>query len=231
MRDQPADNWSGHEAQSVCGSDDVRQHSPLRVSDPILKALLLAIRSGELRPSEAMGYASEFIDHNRPRAADWPSVTRAAALADAALGAEGITVIDPYTRQLARWVAEGRMSGNEAVAFVTVLTDVGAYLVDPDAPSDPGYEVETVPWGVDLQGAVDRGHIARSEATARISGAMRCERAFRKAVGSSGLDNNLELLDQVLVELIRDLLSGNRSEDDALSAGLRHIRGAHRSDG
>ncbi|WP_354593943.1 hypothetical protein [Frigoribacterium sp. PvP054] len=231
MRDQPADNWSGHEAHSVCRSDDVRQHLPLRVSDPILKALLLAIRSDELRQSEAMDHASEFIDHNRPRAADRSSVTRAAALADAALGAEGITVVDPYARQLARWVAEGRMSGDEAVAFVTVLTDVGACLVDPDVPSDPGYQVETAPWGVDLQEAVDRGDILRSEATARVSGAMRCEQAFRQAVGASGLDKNLELRDQVLVELIRDLLNGRRSEDEALSAGLRHIPDAHRSDG
>lgn len=231
MTDQPADNSSGHEAHSVCGRDDVRQHLPERVSDPLLIALLRAIRSGELRPSEAMDYASEFIDHNRPGTADRPSVTRAAALADAALGAEGITVVDPYARQLARWVAEGRMSGDEAVAFVTVLTDVGACLVDPDAPSDPGYQVETAPWGVDLQETVDRGDILRSEATARVSGAMRCEQAFRKAVGASGLDNNLKLRDQVLTELIRDLLTGKRSEDEALSAGLRHIRDTHRSDG
>lgn len=203
----------------------------MSVSDPILNALLRAIQSGELRPSEAMDYAFEFIDQHRLRRADRLSVSRAAALADAALGAEGITVIDPYARQLARWVAEGRMSGDEAVAFVTVLTDVGACLVDPDAPSDPGYQVETVPWDVDLQGAVDRGDISRSEATARVSGAMRCERAFRRAVGASGLDNNLELRDQVLVELIRDLLRGKRSEDEALSAGLRHVHEAHRSDG
>lgn len=231
MTDQPADNSSGHEAHSFCGSDDLRQHLPVRVSDPIVNALLGAIRSGELRPWEAMDYASEWIDHNRPQTADQPSVTRAAALADAALGAEGITVIDPYARQLARWVAEGRVSGDEAVAFVTVLIDVGAYLVDPDAPSDPGYQVETAPWGVDLQGAVDRGDTAHFDATARASSAMRCDRAFRRAVGASGLDNNLELRDEVLVELIRDVLRGKRSEDDALSAGLRHIREAHRSDG
>ncbi len=231
MTDQPTDNSSGHEAHSVCGSEDVRRHLPVRVSDPILKALLRAIQSGELRPSEAMDYASEFLEYNRPQTADQPSVTRAAALADAALGAEGITVIDPYARQLARWVAEGRMSGDEAVAFITVLTDVDACLVDPDAPSDPGYHMETAPWGIDLQEAVDRGDTAPLDATARASSAMRCDRAFRRAVGASGLDNNLELRDQVLVELIRDLLRGKRSEENALSAGLRHIREAHRSDG
>lgn len=231
MTDQPADNSSGHEAHSGCGSDDIRQHLPARVSDPILKALLRAIRSGELGPSEAMDYASEFINHNRPETTDRPSVTAAASLADAALAAEGITVIDPYTRQLARWVAGGRMSGDEAVAFITVLTDVDACLVDPDAPSDPGYQVETAPWGVDLQGAVDSGDILRSEAAARASSAMRCDRAFRQVVGASGLDNNLEVRDQVLVELIRDVLRGKRSEENALSAGLRHIREVHRSDG
>jgi hypothetical protein len=178
-----------------------------------------------------MRYASEFIDHNRPGTANRPSVTGAAALADAALGAEGIAVIDPYARQLARWVAEGRMSGDEAVAFITVLTDVDAFLVDPDAPSDPGYRAETAPWGVDLQAAVDRGDTAHFDATARASSAMRCDQAFRQGVGASGLDNNLELRDQVLVELIRDVLRGKRSEDDALLAGLRHIREAHRSDG
>ncbi|MBT1621189.1 hypothetical protein KK101_00600 [Curtobacterium flaccumfaciens pv. oortii] len=231
MTDQPADNSSGYEGHSVFGSDDVRQHMPARVSDPILKALLRAIQSGELRPSEAMDYASEYIDHNRHQTADQPSVTRAAALADAALSAEGITVIDPYARQLARWVAEGRMSGDEAVVFITVLTDVDACLVDLDAPSDPGYQVETVPWGVDLQGAVDRGDTAQLDATARASSAMRCDRAFRRAVGASGLDNNLELRDQALVKLIRDVLRGKRSEDNALSAGLRHIHDAHRTGG
>jgi hypothetical protein len=231
MTDQPADNTSGHEAHSVCGSDDVRQHLPVRVSDPILKALLRAIQSGELRPSQAMDYASEFIDQHRHRRADPLSVSRAAALADAALGAEGITVVDPYARQLARWVAEGRMSGDEAVAFITVLTDVDACLVDPDAPSDPGYQVEAAPWGVDLQGAVDRGDTAHFDATARASSAMRCDRAFRRAVGASGLDNNLELRNQVLVELIRDVLRGKRSEDNALSAGLRHIHDVHRTGG
>lgn len=231
MTDQPADSSSGHEADSVRGRDYVLQLSLERVSDPILRALLRAIRSGDIRPSEGMDYTSEFIDHNRPQTADRPSVTGAAALADAALGAEGITVIDPYARQLARWVAEGRMSGDEAVAFVTVLIDVGACLVDPDAPPDRGYQVETAPWGVDLQGAVDRGDTAHFDATARASSAMRCDRAFRRAVGASGLDNNLELRDEVLVELIREVLRGKRSEDDALSAGLRHIREAHRSDG
>jgi hypothetical protein len=160
---------------------------PVRVSDPILKALLRAIQSGDLRPSEAMDYASEFIEHNRPQTADQRSVTGAAALADAALGAEGIAVIDPYTRQLARWVAEGRMSGDEAVAFITVLTDVDACLVDPDTPSDPGYQVQTEPWGVDLQGAVDRSDTAHFDATARASSAMLCDRAFRRAVGALGL--------------------------------------------
>jgi hypothetical protein len=231
MTDQPADNSSGHEGHSACGSDDVRQHLPVRVSDPILKALLRAIQSGELRPSEAMDYASAFLEHNRPQTADQPSVTGAAALADAALGAEGITVIDPYARQLARWVAEGRMSGDEAVAFITVLIDVDACLVDPDTPSDPGYQVETAPWGVYLQGAVDRGDTAHFDATARASSAMRCDRAFRRAVGASGLDNDLELRDQALVELIRDVLRGKRSEDNALSAGLRHIHDAHRTGG
>jgi hypothetical protein len=231
MTDQPDDNSSGHEAYSVCGNEDVCQHLPARVSDPILKALLRAIQSGELRPSEAMDYAAKFLEHNRPGTADQTSVTGAAALADAALGAEGITVIDPYARQLARWVAKGRMSGDEAVTFITVLTDVDACLVDPDAPSDPGYQVETAPWGVDLQGAVDRGDTAHLDATARVSSAMRCDRAFRRAVGASGLDNNLELRDQALVELIRDVLRGKRSEEDALSAGLRHIREVHRSDG
>ncbi|NII41529.1 hypothetical protein E9228_002176 [Curtobacterium flaccumfaciens] len=121
------------------------------------------------------------------------------------------------------------MSGDEAVAFITVLIDDEACLLDPDAPSDPGHQVETTHWGVDLQGAVDRRDTAHFDATARASSAKRCDRAFRQAVGASGLDNNLELRDQFLVELIRDVLRGQRSEDEALSAGLRHIREAHQT--
>lgn len=128
-----------------------------RVTDPVLIALLDAIKSGAVRPSEAMALTWDHLDSSRTYRSDDASVTRAMALADASHGAEGVAVIDPYARELARWVAEGRMSGDEAVAFITALIDAGAHLVDPDMPPDPGYEVATAPLGTDPPGEVKRG--------------------------------------------------------------------------
>ena len=43
-------------------------------------------------------------------------INRRIAFADAALGAAGHTVTDPQTRELARQVAAGKLTGDEAVA-------------------------------------------------------------------------------------------------------------------
>lgn len=48
-------------------------------------------------------------------------VDRALSLADAALGAEGLQVSDAAVRELGRRVADGRMTGDEAVAFIDAL--------------------------------------------------------------------------------------------------------------
>lgn len=205
------------------------ENSRTRVADPVLDALLQGVVTATLPPSEAMDYLSDYLKRRDNGVADQMAGAGDAALADAAHGAEGISVIDPYTRQLARWVAHGRMSGDEAVAFITALHDADATLREPDTPADPGYQVGTAPWGADLQGAVERGDISQPEAVARISGAFRCYRAFR-GEGASGEDYYLELRDQALVELIQDVLSGKRSEAEAQLEGLRYIREKRRSD-
>lgn len=91
------------------------------------------------------------------------------ALADAAHGAEGIAVIDPYARELARWVAEGRMSGDEAVAFVDALIDTGANLVDLDRQPDPGYQVPTASPGADPSRVTKGGDVRNRAPSARSS--------------------------------------------------------------
>lgn len=139
-----------------------------QVTDPVLVALRNAILSGVLRPSEAIALISDHLERSRPYRADDATATRAIALADAAHGAEGTAVIDPYARELARWVAEGRMSGDEAVAFITALIDAGANLVDPDSPSDPGYQVATAPPGFNPPQAVEHGDVRKPALSARF---------------------------------------------------------------
>lgn len=137
-----------------------RQSRP-QVTDPVLVASLDAIVSGSLRPSEAMAVTRDHIRSSRPHRADDATASRAIALADAAHGAEGIAVIDPYARELARWVAEGRMSGDEAVAFINALIDAGATLVDPGRQPDPGYQAATVQLSVDPMGGIERGDVRK----------------------------------------------------------------------
>lgn len=140
-----------------------------QVTDPVLVALRNAILSGVLRPSEVIALISDHLERSRPYRADDATATRAIALADAAHGAEGTAVIDPYARELARWVAEGRMSGDEAVAFITALIDAGANLVDPDSPSDPGYQVATAPPEFNPPHAVEHGDLRKRALSARSS--------------------------------------------------------------
>jgi hypothetical protein len=161
----PSDSPSNPEAWD----GEVARQVGVQVTDPVLVALMDAIASQSLRPSEAMALTRDHLDSSRPNRADEASAIRAMALADAAHGAEGIAVIDPYARELARWVAEGRMSGDEAVAFITALTDAGANLVDPDRPPDQGYEVTTVQPGVDPLGAIKRGDVRKPAPSARSS--------------------------------------------------------------
>ncbi|UXN27185.1 hypothetical protein N8D74_17520 (plasmid) [Curtobacterium flaccumfaciens] len=145
------------------------RHAGQQVTDPVLVALRDAIVSGALRPSEAMALISDHLEGSRPNRTDDTTATRAMALADAAHGAEGIAVLDPYARELARWVAEGRMSGDEAVAFVTALIDAGANLVDPDRPPEPDYQVATAPPGIDPPHVVKRGDVLKPALSARSS--------------------------------------------------------------
>ncbi|WIB60417.1 hypothetical protein DEJ13_00920 [Curtobacterium sp. MCLR17_007] len=138
-----------------------------QVTDPVLVGLLEAIHSGSLRPSEAMALTRDHIRTSRPNNADDATATRAIALADAAHGAEGIAVIDPYAREVARWVAEGRMSGDEAVAFVDALVDAGAYLADLDGQPGAGYQAAIAQLGVDPMGGVERGDVRKPVRSAR----------------------------------------------------------------
>ncbi|MGU3411487.1 hypothetical protein ACLBWP_15370 [Microbacterium sp. M1A1_1b] len=165
MTGVPSDSAQKPEARE----GEIPREARAQVTDSVLVALLEAIRSGSLRPSEAMALISDHMKSNRPNRADDATATRAMALADAAHGAEGIAVIDPYARELGRWVAEGRMSGDEAVAFIAVLIDAGEYLLDPDRPPDPGYQVATAPPGVDPPRAVQRGDVGKPAPSGRSS--------------------------------------------------------------
>lgn len=97
-----------------------------RLGDQVLHELLEKVASSDLSATDAVASALNHVDRNRRRGAIGGDVNRALSLADAALGAEGIQVGEPAVRELGRRVAEGRMSGDEAAAFIRVLRPDGA---------------------------------------------------------------------------------------------------------
>lgn len=93
----------------------------LRLTDPVLRRLLEQVAEGAVRASDAVESALNHADRNRRGDAAGRDVDRALSLADAALGAEGLQVSDAAVRELGRRVADGRMTGDEAVAFIDAL--------------------------------------------------------------------------------------------------------------
>ncbi|ROR36414.1 hypothetical protein EDF63_0534 [Curtobacterium sp. JUb34] len=116
------------------------------------------------------------------------------------------------------------MTADEALPFVIALVDHGSYVSDRTAPTDPGYNALPVAYPIDLQPDVDEGLITRAEATRRVLSGYRVESALRAAVIPQDLDANLDFKDPELSDLVRDVVRGTRSEDDAISRGLDRMR-------
>lgn len=100
---------------------EVTRDMAARVDDSVLRKLLEEVTTGTLTPSAALERVLEYVDRARPRHAHDAATDRGLSLADAALGSEGLAVRDPLIRELARRVAEGRMTGDEAIPFVDAL--------------------------------------------------------------------------------------------------------------
>lgn len=98
----------------------------LGLSDPVLSRLLQHVATRSMSTTDALESALAYVDHHRQRATSVTEVDRAISIADAALGAEGREVIQTPVRELGRRVADGRMSGNEAAAFILVHLGAGA---------------------------------------------------------------------------------------------------------
>ena len=93
----------------------------LRLTDPVLRRLLERVAEDAVRAPDAVESALNHVDRNRRGDAAGRDIDRALSLADAALGAAGLQVSDTAVRELGRRVAEGRMTGDEAVAFIDAL--------------------------------------------------------------------------------------------------------------
>lgn len=98
----------------------------LHLSDPVLRRLLEQVANGQMPVTEAVAIALDYVDRHRQSDGGLDDVNRALSLADAALGAEGVQVAEPAVRELGQRVAEGRMTGDEAAAFIRVLSPDGA---------------------------------------------------------------------------------------------------------
>lgn len=108
------------EAASVARTRIIRA-AALRLADPVLRRLLEQVADGAGSASDAVDSALNHVDRNRRSEAVGRDVDRGLSLADAALGAEGLRVSNTAVRELGRRVAEGRMTGDEAVAFLDAL--------------------------------------------------------------------------------------------------------------
>lgn len=104
---------------------EMTRAAALRLTDPVLRRLLEQVADGAGSASDALESALNHVDHNRQSDTLGGDADRALSLADAALGAEGLQVTDTAIRELGRRVAEGRMAGDEAVAFIDALLTSG----------------------------------------------------------------------------------------------------------
>ncbi|MDT0209012.1 hypothetical protein [Curtobacterium sp. BRD11] len=192
--------------------------------DTVLLALLQGVTASELTATEAIGHALDYIDHHRSPTTTPAETDRRVSFSDGASGAEGGAVVDPNARELLRRVADGRMTADEALPFLVALVGDRSYVSDLTAPTDPGYNALPVAYPIDLQPDVDEGRITSAEATRRVLSGYRVDRTLRAAVIPSDLDANRDFKDPELSDLVRDVIRGTRSEDDAISRGLDRIR-------
>ncbi|MCS5521809.1 hypothetical protein NY551_03570 [Curtobacterium flaccumfaciens pv. oortii] len=194
------------------------------VSDTFLQALLRGVTAGEVSATDAIAHALDYVDHHRSPTTTPAETGRRVAFSDGASGAEGGAVVDPHARELLLRVADGRMTADEALPFVIALVDDGRYVSDPASPTDPGYNALPVAYPIDLQPDVDEGLISSAEATRRVLSGYRVDQTLRAAVTQRDLDANRDFRDPELSDLVRDVIRGTRSEDDAVSRGLDRIR-------
>ncbi|MCS5521472.1 antitoxin VbhA family protein [Curtobacterium flaccumfaciens] len=120
------------ESASVARIQMIRA-AALRLTDPVLRQLLEQVADGAGSASDAVESALNHVDHNRQSDALSGDADRALSLADAALGAEGLQVTDTAVRELGRRVAEGRMTGDEAVAFIDALLPSGVVATQAES--------------------------------------------------------------------------------------------------
>jgi len=99
--------------------------TPVEDEDPVLHKLLDEVASGALGPSAELQSELEHVYRARSRQAHDAATDRGLPLADTALGAEGLAVRDPLIRELARLVAEGRVTGDNVVPFIEALIGSG----------------------------------------------------------------------------------------------------------
>lgn len=204
------------------GVDPVLAGMEQKVTDPVLRGIVRDFVAGGSSAGDALDDARAYMDVHRVATADPDEVSRRVSFADGALGAEGLAVTDPDARDLARRVADGTMTGDEAVLFLAALVDSGA-LLSQDADRDPGYTVGSTPMLNELYAAVDAGTVSRAEASLRSREAFRVDRAFRRASGPEAFDAQLELVEPTLTALLLQIARGELSGEQALEAGLSHI--------
>jgi hypothetical protein len=94
-----------------------------RMEDATLLGIARDLAEGTTGAQNALRRALDYVAQHRAATHDEEAVKRALSLADGALGAEGREVTDPTARLLARLVAEGRMTGDEAMLFKTAMSD------------------------------------------------------------------------------------------------------------
>ena len=94
-----------------------------RMEEPMLLGLARQLAEGTISAQESLRRALSHIEEHRPVTHDDAAIKRALSLADGALGAEGREVTDPTVRLLARLVAEGRMTGDDAMPFLEAMSD------------------------------------------------------------------------------------------------------------
>lgn len=195
-----------------------------RVSDTVLLALFQGVIAGEVSAIDAIAHALDYVDHHRSPTTTPAETDRHVSFSDGASGAKGGAVVDPNARELLRRVADGRMTVDEALPFVIALVYDGSYVSDRTSPADPGYNALPVAYPIDMQPDVDEGLITEAEATRRVLSGYRVDRTLRAAVTPHDLDANRDFRDPELSDLVRDVIRGTRSEEDAISRGLDRIR-------